>query len=186
MKLAKGSYFKTEDGGLKWSQVQVASEFHTINQTEFISSWKGYFVSRHGGTLRGNLFRTDDGGLSWNQELGMATTFWTDIYPIDEERALGIVDDNIILKRFSPTELKGNTIKIFPNPFVENLKIRMQYYDPSLVFEIYDSFSRLVAKERLIDFENVLDGSFFHSGYYYIRIIKNETETIHSQGFIKR
>ncbi len=185
LKMAKGAFFKTEDGGSTWTQNQVTSELQTINQIEFLSDLKGYFISRNGGSLRGNLFRTEDGGLSWNQELGMEKTFWSDLHLIDENQALAIVDNNKILKRFSTETLDNNTIKAYPNPFKEDLTIRMEYYYKNYVLEIYDSFSRLVAKERMIDFENVLDGSFFKNGYYYMRILKDDLEIVHSQGFVK-
>ena len=147
VKMLQGSFFKTEDGGITWSQVQVTSELQNINQIEFLSNQKGYFISRHGGSLRGNLYRTEDGGLTWHQELGLETTYWTDLHIIDENQALAIIDDNKILKRM-PSKLNENIIRAYPNPFSENLTIRMEYYYKNYVFEIYDSFSRLVAKER--------------------------------------
>jgi len=185
IKMARSSLFKTEDGGQTWGEVQIVSEVESINEIEFLNNNTGFFASRHGGNLRGNLFKTNDGGNTWNQELGMETTFWTDLHVVNEEIAYLIADDNKILKRGTPEELAKNRIKIFPNPFREELTIRMEYYYRNYQFEIYNTVGQLIARERLIDFENVLRGDFFHNGYYYLKIIKDNHELVHSQGFAK-
>ncbi len=185
IKMARSSLFKTEDGGNTWTEVQIVNEMEAINEIEFLNNDLGFLAARHGGNLRGNLYQTEDGGNTWNQELGMETTYWTDLHIVNDEVAYLLADDNKILKRGTSEELAKNRFGVYPNPFREELTIRLEYYYRNYQFEIYNVVGQLIAKERLIDFENVLRGDFFEHGFYYLKIIKDNHELVYSKGFAK-
>lgn len=185
IKMARGSLFKTNNGGNTWTEIQIVNQLEAINEIEFLNNDLGFLAARHGGNLRGNLYQTEDGGNTWNQELGMETTYWTDLHIVNEEVAYLLADDNKILKRGTSEELALNRFGVFPNPFREEFTIRLEYYYRNYQFEIYNVVGQLMAKERLIDFENVLRGDFFENGYYYLKIIKDDNELVYSKGFAK-
>jgi len=64
---------------------------------------------------------------------------------------------------------------IYPNPNLGTFNIYSNYFDDNTQLEIFDGLSRLVLKNKINDYNMIVNLNNYPKGFYFIKIFNNET-----------
>lgn len=173
----------TSDAGMTWNTFSVPS-IDALNKVRFLSSFTGVICGDSN-----FVYRTVDGGMSWMTDVvpgGMSSL--TDITFGGDTTAYICGSNGRILK--SHADITGMhtiaqqplNVSVFPNPFENELTIRLQLEESATVsYVITDVTARVLVSENAgnVSGEQFFrpDLSQFSAGLYFIRITVGNSST---------
>jgi hypothetical protein len=79
----------------------------------------------------------------------------------------------------------GNLIKVYPNPFIDQIFIEPQDMDSDIKIVITNLLGSIVFETNLLPDENSIDGSMLTNGIYILKIIDNKNKNNYMFKIIK-